>query len=1007
MLKLQNYHKTTEVLHVGCEKPRAYFIPYENSEKAISDMRGNSKFFKSLCGTWDFKFFNSPYEIDDFTECEPEDEPFDYEKITVPMNWQMLTERGYDVPQYTNVNYPFPVFPPHVPEENPCALYSRNFFIPEDILENKDIYINFEGVDSCFYMWINNSFVAYSQVSHMTSEINITEHLNAGINNIKVLVLKWCDASYLEDQDMWRSSGIFREVYLLYRDREHITDIFAKPVVAEDLKSAVLNVEISYVGSLSNATYKLHCPCGKVLAEGTATDCIEIKLENPLLWSDETPNLYMLELHAGEEYINIPVGFVRREIKNGVVYINGAKVKARGVNRHDSHPELGHATPYEHMLRDLLIMKKHNVNTVRTSHYPNDPRFASLCDKLGIYMIDETDLEAHGMCFVGDWSRLSNSPDWRDEYVDRAMRMVERDKNHPSILMWSLGNESGYGENHREMSREIKKRDSSRFIHYEGAPKGSCNQVQEPDIVDIESRMYADLAETERYLNNSNYKLPFFQCEYSHAMGNGPGDIKAYFDLTLKYDNYFGGCIWEFIDHSVNIGNPVGKGAKYTYGGDFNEFPNDGNFCVDGLVYPDRRVHTGLLEAKEIYCPIRAELTSSGGIEVKNLRAFKSLEDVSLVWSLEANGESIYNGSVKSLDIAPGDSKEIVLDYKSVPDKFCYLNISFRLNKETAYSDVGYEIGKTQFEINIPEEKVRDIIYDAPIEYYDGERYVNIAAGDITWRVDKQSGLIDSICDNGSELLAAPIMPNIWRAPLDNDRNVKTGWYENFFDKQQVTCFECTVTCADDSEVEVCAKQSLAANSRLSVLDIDVNYVFKANGELEVHNKVHVNTDLNLPRYGYEIKMPELYENVTYYGYGPYESYSDKKNLDTIRVFETTVSDNFEPYVRPQDNSSHYNTRWAKIAHIAGGALAFASYNGFDFNAQHFSAKTLTEIGHDYELVPEKETYVYIDYKQSGTGSNSCGPMLSNEFALCEKDFEFKFTVKSGINAYIDAFELI
>ncbi len=1006
MLKLQNFHKTTEFLHVGCEKPRAYFVPYENESKAIGDNRASSKFFKSLCGTWDFKFFNSPYEVDDFSECEAGDELFDYEKITVPMNWQMLIERGYDVSQYTNVNYPFPVCPPHVPEENPCGLYNRDFFVPKSVLESKEIYINLEGVDSCFYMWINNTFVAYSQVSHMTSEINITKYLIAGVNNIKVLVLKWCDGSYLEDQDMWRSSGIFREVYLLYRDKNHISDIFAKPTLNEDLKKGMLKIEVAKEGEL-NVSYKLISPTSDTVFSGTLDgECVEVSLDLPLLWSDEEPNLYTLVINAGSEYINIPVGFVKREIKDGVVYINGKKVKARGVNRHDSHPELGHATPYEHMLRDILIMKKHNVNMVRSSHYPNDPRFCALCDKYGIYMVDETDLECHGMAYTGDWSGLSNSPVWREEYVDRALRMVERDKNHPSILMWSLGNESGFGENHREMSREIKKRDSSRFIHYEGAPKGSCNQNQECDIVDLESRMYANLEETEKYLNNKNYKLPFFQCEYSHAMGNGPGDIKDYFDLTLKYDNYFGGCIWEFIDHSVNIGNPVGTGAKYTYGGDFKEFPNDGNFCVDGLVYPDRRVHTGLLEAKEIYCPIRAAL-KNGTLEIKNLRAFTSLDNVSLVWSLEANGESISNGTVKSLNIQPGKSKKFKLDYKVDTDKFCYLNLSFRLNTQTCYSDVGYEIGKTQFEINIPKEKDREIVYDSPIEYYDDERYINIAAGDVTWRVDKSNGCVDSICDNASELLSACMKPNIWRAPLDNDRIIKDNWYEQFFDKANISCHACELSYADDSCVKVSAKQFIGANSRRSIADIDVTYTFKANGELEVENKVHVNTGSALPRYGYEIVMPELYENITYYGFGPYESYADKKNLDTIRVFETTVSDNFEPYVRPQDNSNHYKTRWAKIAHIAGGALAFASHSGFDFNAQHYSAKTLTEAEHDYELIPDTETYVYIDYKQAGTGSNSCGPALADKYKLNEKDFEFKFTVKSGINAYIDAFDLI
>ena len=1011
MLKLQNYHKSTEVLHFGCEKPRAYFVPYESAESALKDVRGSSKFFKSLCGTWDFRYFSSPYEIEDFTDDEPGIEIFDYEKITVPMNWQVELDRGYDAVQYTNVKYPYPIDPPHVPDDNPCGLYNRDFFVPAEMIENKDIYINFEGVDSCFYLWINHKFVAYSQVSHMTDEINITEYLNAGMNNIKVLVLKWCDGSYLEDQDMWRMSGIFREVYLLYRDRAHLSDIFVKPTLNDDLSSGKLTAEYTASESIE-LEYTFVSPSGEKLASGKAPSavngCIEIAAEDILLWSDETPNLYTLCLHSGEEYINIPVGFIKREIKDGVVYINGQKVKARGVNRHDSHPELGHATPYEHMLRDLMIMKRHNVNMVRTSHYPNDPRFTGLCDKLGIYVVDETDLECHGMIFGSSRSELSNSPEWTKSYVDRAESMVERDKNHPSILMWSLGNESGYGENHKAMSRAIKNRDSSRFVHYEGAHSGYVQGVQQTDVVDIESHMYASPADTEKYLNNKEYSQPFFQCEYSHAMGNGPGDLKAYFDLVLKYDNYFGGCIWEFIDHSVNIGEKTGKAAKYTYGGDFNEYPNDGNFCVDGLVYPDRRVHTGLLEAKQVYCPIRAKLidAETGELEIENLRKFKSLDDVSLVWSLEANGECTHKGAFRSLGTAPSAKQTVHLDYDIDKQKYCYLNLSFRLNTQSVFCDAGYEIGTAQFELSVPEAKAQKCS-SIQVELMESDRYINIAAGDTTWRVDKKSGLVDSIADNGTEFLTSPITPNIWRAPLDNDRNVRVKWQEAGLDHAQVKCYSCEVSDSDDKSVTVKTRQSLAANFHAPILYMDVLYTFMSDGTLEIAVKTDVKYDYFLPRFGYEIIMPERFENVTYFGYGPGENYSDKILASQIRRFRTTVSDNFEPYVRPQDNSYHHKTRWANVANIAAQSLVFAAHDGFEFNAQHYTAKQLTETAHDFELVPIKETAVYVDYKHSGTGSNSCGPELNPAYALNEKEFTFSFKIKPTFESDIDPFEII
>lgn len=1007
MLKLPDYHKSTDVLHFGTEKPHSYFIPFESPEKAAADIRGNSAFFKSLCGTWDFCYFNSPYDIEDFTDTEPGIEIFDYEKITVPMNWQVELDRGYDKPQYTNVNYPIPVDPPHVPNDNPCGLYSRDFFVPEKSLENKEIYINFEGVDSCFYLWINHHFVAYSQVSHMTSEVNITKYLVPGVNNVKVLVLKWCDGTYLEDQDMWRMSGIFREVYLLYRDKSHIKDIFVKPVVSDDYKSARLICEYTNVGEVC-IEYTLLDNERNVIGSGKTDNGATIELDTVKLWSDEDPYLYTLALHAGSEYINIPVGFVSREIKDGIVYINGKKVKARGVNRHDSHPELGHATPYEHMLRDLMIMKRHNVNMVRTSHYPNDPRFTGLCDKLGIYVVDETDLEAHGMTAVGRWSELSSSPDWTNAYVDRAMLMVERDKNHPSILMWSLGNESGYGENHKAMSRAIKDRDSSRFVHYEGGHSGYCKGVQQTDVVDIESHMYASPAWSEEYLNNKEYTQPFFQCEYSHAMGNGPGDIKDYFDLVLKYDNYFGGCIWEFIDHSVNIGDKSGKNPKYTYGGDFGEYPHDGNFCVDGLIYPDRRVHTGLLEAKEVYAPVRAKLldAATGEIEIESLRKFNSLEDVSLVWSLEQNGEIAYTGAIRALDIPSEEKKTFTLDYKIDPEKFSYLNLSFRLNKKTAFADAGYEIGQVQFEINVPDAKAERAC-ESPIELMESDRYINIAAGDTTWRVDKKSGLVDSIVDNGTEFLKAPITPNIWRAPIDNDRNVRSKWESLGFNHMNVMCYDCKVIAEEDSFIKVEAKQSLGANYHAPALFLATIYTFKANGELEISTQAEVKADEFLPRFGYEIILPERFENLTYFGYGPGENYADKILASRIGKFRTTVSDNFEPYVRPQDNSNHYKTRWANVANIAAQSIVFAAHNGFEFNAQHYTAKMLTKTAHDYDLVPMKETAVYIDYKQSGSGSNSCGPALNGKYRLNEKSFKFAFTIKPAFESDIDPFDLI
>jgi len=579
-----DYHKDLSVLHVGCEAPRAYFIPYHSEDAARADNRASSRYFKSLCGEWKFRFFPSVAELCGLTEEELTADGAD--TLSVPMNWQMETERGYDAPQYTNVNYPFPVNPPHVPAENPCGLYEREFTLPEWAAREKAVYLNFEGVDSCFYLWVNGTFAAYSQVSHMTSEIDITALVRPGKNALRVLVLKWCDGSYLEDQDMWRLSGIFREVYLLYRDKACIRDVFVRTSLSDDFSTGSFRLEIDKTGEVP-VRMKLLDPAGTVVAEGPAEDNTVIGLSDVFLWSDERPDLYTLLLYAGSEVLRFGCGLRRVEVKNRTVLINGKKVKAKGVNRHDSHPLLGHATPYSHMERDLLLLKAHNVNMVRTSHYPNDPRFLTLCDRLGLYVCDEADLETHGMS-ADNWDRLTDSEDWTEAYLDRAQRMLERDKNHPSIIMWSVGNESGVGQNHRAMAEYYKKRDGSRLVHSEDISRRlSRNFTAEDeatrkdvvcDYIDIDSRMYPTLDDClTNYIYNKNAAHPLFLCEYSHAMGNSPGDLRAYWDAIRAHDEFFGGCVWEYTDHSVAVTAPGGvdkyQHPAYTYGGDFGTPP--------------------------------------------------------------------------------------------------------------------------------------------------------------------------------------------------------------------------------------------------------------------------------------------------------------------------------------------------------------------------------------------------------------------------------------------------
>ena len=1000
-LNIPNYHQSTETLHVGCEKPRAYFVPFPCGCASKNAERGESTFFKSLCGEWSFKFFKSVNDV-----CDLSTEGSD--KLTVPMSWQMALGRGYDVPNYTNVNYPIPYDPPFVPDENPCGLYSRKFTVPA-AMAGKKIYLNFEGVDSAFYVWVNDEFAAYSQVSHMTSEIDVTSLVHAGENEIKVLVLKWSDGTYLEDQDMWRMSGIFREVYLLFRDETHIRDIFVHCDLDDSFTDADFTADVDVTGK-ATVEWTLDCPCGETIFSGKCDvdesgKIVVPTIKNAKFWSDEEPNLYTLTLHCGNEYITLPIGARRVEIKDGCVVINGKKVKAKGVNRHDSHHLLGHATPVEHMVRDIMIMKAHNVNMVRTSHYPNDPRFTALCDKYGIYVCDETDLETHG---ARPWYALSRSPEWEGEYVDRVQRMVERDKNHPCVIFWSLGNESGWGQNHVAMHTWIKSRDTSRIVHYEGANYDYNDGKYLRDVTDIESRMYPNPTWCDNYCKNPERDEPLFLCEYSHAMGNGPGDLRDYWEVIEANDNFFGGCVWEFIDHSVAIGDKYGD-PSFTYGGDFGDHPNDGNFCVDGLVYPDRRVHTGLEELKQAIMPVAVREVKPGTVAIKSRRYFKSMNDISMAWTVKVDGKAVKSGVHPNLDIAPEAEEvfEIVPENELPACGTVTLDLSFRQNKPTEWADVGYEVGFAQF-IYERAEKVKAAPALYPVELCENREEYTVTVGETVYKISKFSGMITDICDNGEHLITKPVVPQIWRAPTDNDRNVQWDWRNSSIHNAKVKCYSTEVVKADENEAVILSKISLAAAPNEVVLRADVTYTVKYGMGIKIACDVKWNVQKkHYPRFGMRLTMPEGAEQMRYFGYGPNESYIDKRLASKLGEYKSTVTENYEPYVFPQENSSHWGCRWADVHTVAGHGFLFTSCEPFSFNASHFSPEQLTETRHHYELKREPETTVMLDMRMDGIGSNSCGPELAEKYRFNETEFSSSVTIKpvfvAEVNPYREA----
>lgn len=1024
-----SYHRSTEVLHKGTLAPRAYFVPYHSADAAARDLRDTSHYLINLCGDWDFLFYPSFSDVPDITSPNYPDKAPD--KMEVPRSWQTMLGRGYDTPNYTNVTYPFPINPPDVPENNPCGVYMRSFYVHPAMLE-KTACINFEGVDSCFYLYVNDQFAAYSQVSHMTSEIDITPYLHAGQNTLKVLVLKWCDASYLEDQDKFRWSGIFRDVYLLLRDPVHIVDIYNHPKVAHDFASAELSCELTLSGK-AQVSYSLSAPdgatvaSGNLIADGAAE--LHVGVDAPVLWSDETPELYVLHLHCGDEYINIPVGFKRIDIRDGVLYVNGQKIKTKGVNRHDSHPVLGSATPIDHMVRDLMIMKAHNVNTIRTSHYPNDPRFLSLCDKYGFYVIDEADLETHGMALLGRWDELTDAPAWKESYVDRARLMMERDKNHACVLMWSVGNEMGVGRNQRAMADYYHTRMPGCIVHCEDISRRNTNRLRdefggksdeeigqslECDYIDVESRMYPSPQEImNTYFNRKLFSKPLFLCEYSHAMGNGPGCLADYWDVIYANDGFMGGCVWEFIDHACAIGD-VYTDPKYRYGGDFGDTPHDANFCTDGLVYPDRRPHTGLLEYKQVIKPFRAAFDQATGmLTLTNLRYFTSLCDLDLYWRVECRGKAVASGHIYALDIAPQSSKTYALDFDTPLTDCAYLYVSATQNGDKPWASAGYEVGFAQFELeSAPAVKPALGTTASPyatVSAVQGDDGIKVTTAHTVYIFDKASGLVCGICDHGRELLTSPITPTVWRAPTDNDRNIAPHWRQLGLDTATVTCTDCQIVEQTDVYVKLWATMSLGNTGAEPIAKMLATYTVYTEDGLTIDIDTKIREDLpHLPRFGLQFTMPEGTENLTYFGKGPVESYADKRHASHMGLFRTTATENHEPYVKPQENGAHADTHWACFSSLPGhGIAALCTARPFSFNCSHFTPAQLSCTAHNDQLVPLKETVINLDYRQDGIGSNSCGPALAPKWQFAQKEFTFSIRVLPAFVEGMDMFDEI
>jgi beta-galactosidase len=967
------------LLHRNRLKERAYFIPYESTSSALTKDKYKSKWYKTLNGVWDFKYYDAWYRESDNKE---------WNKIPVPSNWQM---HGYDKPYYTNVNYPYPVDPPYVPDDNPMGVY-RTFFRLEESWKNRRTHIVFEGVNSAFYLYINGQEAGFSKGSRMPAEFDITEYINRDdVNEVIVKVLKWCDGSYLEDQDIIRLSGIYRDVYLLSRSTKHIRDIDIKT----DLKNC--KVYIDFDGEVECELYD-----GEVLVDRkSAAREVSFTVENAKLWSAEKPNLYTLIFKTDGEVIPIDIGFRTIEVsEKGELLINGISVKLKGINRHDSFGNKGHVMTDLDLENDFKLMKSLNINCIRTAHYPPTSEFFNLCNKYGFYVIDEADIETHGfVCLYTGWEYLSydktfpvGDPEWLDAFMDRLTRMVERDKNHPCVIMWSLGNESGWGENYDKLIEWLRQRNTAPLIYCERAI-----QIDQKADIDVEGCMYPEIPWLIEEGKKTSSK-PFFVCEYSHAMGNGPGDVYDYCEVYYKYPRLIGGCIWEWCDHTVVV-DGVGK-----YGGDFGEDIHDYNFCVDGLVTHDRKFKAGTLEVKAAYQYVRIKPIdlAKGLLEVENLYDFTNLNEYELFWELQRDGETVCDGRLV-LDIEPHAIKKMELDYE-LPESCtlgCYLNFSLRQSKDTLALKKGYEVALVQLAMDVPVVNKEEIAINEPLVVRDEKNEILIIGHNFEYSFDKIHGQLSSLKYNGKDLVKENIRLTAWRAPIDNERHMKHYW-GLFGDNLRGWNINKTFHKLYDLDMDVDERYvsfhvvgSLAGVGRAPYLRYKAKYVIENTGRISVVLDAEKEKRIkNLPRLGFEFYMSEDVEYISYFGAGPYENYVDMCHHVTVGRYDSTVTEQYYPYVYPQEHGNHTNTKELKVYDELRRGLLFETDTHFEFNVSHYSSEMLTYAEHTDELEKSGYTIVRIDYKCAGVGSNSCGPELQHKYWLAEDNIHFEFSIK-------------
>ncbi len=998
------------------QPPHATLIPYANQKTALAGIRHASKFYKSLNGHWKFHWVRKP--ADRPTEFyKPDYAIGDWQEIPVPGNWQM---HGYGIPIYLNIPYAFEMNPPYIQHDyNPVGSYRTEFTIPTE-WQGQQVFVNFDGVESAFYLWINGQKVGYSQGSRTPAEFNITPFLQQGNNILAAEVYRWSDGSYLECQDFWRLSGIYRNVYLYSTPSVHIRDFEVKSDLDEQYRNAALyviarihnygdsavwnpNVEVSLLDGAGRPVGAdiLMEGRGVYIAPGAETIVkMKANITNPHKWSAETPYLYtvLLSLKDGDgkllEMESCKFGFREVEIKNGQLLVNGAAILIKGVNRHEHDPVTGHYVTRKSMIKDIELMKQFNINTVRTCHYPDDPLWYELCDQFGLYIIDEANIESHGLGYKPDVT-LANMPEWKDAHLDRIKRMVERDKNHSCVIIWSMGNEAGDGTSFEAASEWIHQRDPSRPVHYERALKRSHTDIYCP--------MYASIERITEYAQ-SKPDRPLILCGYAHAMGNSVGNLQDYWDAIEKYDHLQGGSIWDWVDQGLL--KETGDGREYwAYGGDFGEDRHDNNFCINGLVMPDRGVTPKLMEVKKVYQYVKMMPVDlkAGRIKITNRYDFIDLNRFIINWQVLGDGTPVLKGTYPNPELAPGEDKIYDFDVSSIQPQAgmeYLLNIRVLTAEAAPLVPQGHEVAVEQFVLPLKKEVAETEVSSLPpLDLTEDDEKVIISGRDFKIQFDKGSGILSSYLLKDVELLVNGLEPNFWRAPTDNDfgyrMHEKCAVWQHAGGNKVLKNF--TIKRMNDREFQV--------NSEFALSDVnskqEFTYRILGSGDIivETHFVPGEGELPELPRFGLKMHMPQAFDQVQWYGRGPHENYCDRKTSALVGLYQSTVREQYVPYISPQENGYKTDVRWIALTNDKGVGLLAVGMPLLCFSALPFTNEDLTQESrgtmHTVDLQERDFVALNLDLKQMGVGGdNSWGAKPHPQYQLPAKEYRFSLRLR-------------